>query len=385
MTVDWLAEARAMADTLAKWREMFHRDPEMGNEEYRTREKIEAILDELGVPHRRYLDTAVVGRLDGARPGPLIALRADMDALPLQEVTGAPFASRHPGVMHACGHDCHMAALLGAAALLKARRSALSGAALFVFQPDEEGSGGAERLVKAGALDGARAVFGCHVSPDLPEGRVGVRDGKFYAASDVFDLTVTGVSCHGAEREKGVDALAAACDMVRDLIALPDRLGGERSVVTVGALHAGTARNIVPGTAELQGIVRTLGPEAREAMRGLVRDTVARQAERHGVTADLRMRASYPGVVNDDRMTALVRAAARETLGDAAVREIERPTMTTEDFGYYMDVCPGAYWHVGAGCDRPLHAPDFLPSAGAVVTAAAVHAAVAAKAMEALA
>ena len=351
-------------------------DPELGNREYHTAARIEETLNRWGIPTRRLLDTAVVGRLDGGLPGPTAALRADMDALPLTEATGADFASRNPGVMHACGHDVHMTAALGAARLLADHRQTLRGSVLFLFQPDEEGRGGAQRMIDAGVLEGVDAVFGAHVSPDLPAGHVGVRYGKFYAASDTFKIVVNGISAHGAEREKGIDALGAAAALVGRLIDLPKRLPGERAVLSVGSFHAGTAENALADKAEFAGIIRTLGPVARSELKRLFRLAVGEVTADWGATADVTLRESYPGVVNDDGMTALVERAARSLLGDERVHVIDRPTMTTEDFGYFLMEKPGSFYHVGAGCPLPLHNTAFLPDEQAPVIAAAVHAAV---------
>jgi len=376
VTRDFLAEARRLSGEFAQLRRAFHREPELGNREFRTAEKIERYLSGCGVETRRILGTAVVGCLTGARPGRCAALRADMDALPLQEATGAPFASQVPGVMHACGHDVHLAAALGAARLLAGRRDVLRGRAVFLFQPDEEGRGGAQRMIDAGALEGVDAVFGAHVSPDLPAGHVGVRYGKFYAASDTFRVEVKGWSAHGAEREKGVDALAAAAEMVTDVLALPQAMPGDRCVVSVGTLRAGTAENIIADSAEFAGIIRTLGPTARAQMRARFESAVRAVSERHGTTVRCALRESYPGVVNDEPMTRLAEEAARAALGADRVHVIAAPTMTTEDFGCFLQARPGTYYHVGAGCDVPLHHPAFLPDDEAVVTAAAVHAVV---------
>ena len=377
MSIDWLAEAERLAPELTELRHAFHRCPEPGNREYKTAAQIEEYLRGCGAETRRVLDTAVVGRLGGSAGGGVVAIRADMDALPLQEETGAEYASETPGMMHACGHDVHMAAALGAARLLSLHRDELPGSVVFLFQPDEEGRGGARRMIAEGALEGVDAVFGCHVSPELPAGHAAVRYGAFYAASDTFSLTLTGRSAHGAEREKGVDALAAAAGLVPALLALPEETPGERSVVTVGTLNAGTAGNIVPGKAELTGILRTLGPEARARLRRRLTETVDAAAARSGVRADLRLRESYPGVVNDEAMTRLVFDAAVALLGDGNVSEIEAPTLTTEDFGYFLMERPGSFYHVGAGCALPLHSSGFLPDDRAVLSGAALHAAVA--------
>ena len=373
---DYLIEAEVIASELTGLRHSFHMDPELGNHEFHTAGRIEAALNGWGIPTRRLLDTAVMGRLDGALPGPVVALRADMDALPLTEASGADFASRNPGVMHACGHDVHMAAALGAARLLANHRETLKGSVVFLFQPDEEGQGGARRMIEAGTLEGVDAVFGAHVSPDLPVGHVGVRYGKFYAASDTFRIIVNGVSAHGAEREKGIDALGAAAALVSRLIDLPKRLPNERAVLSVGSFHAGTVMNALADRAELEGIIRTLGPVARAELKRLFRIAVDEVMSAWGATAEVNLRESYPGVVNDEAMTALAERAARSLLGDDRVHVIDRPTMTTEDFGYFLMEKPGSFYHIGAGCTLPLHNTGFLPDDQAPVTAAAVHAAV---------
>ena len=372
---DYFAEANTIAPELAALRRAFHQRPELGNHEYETAARIEAFLSSCGIPTKRLLDTAVVGTLTGGDEGRTVALRADMDALPLTETTGVDYASEVPGVMHACGHDVHLAAVLGAAKLLAAHRDTLRGSVVFLFQPDEEGTGGARRMIDAGVLDGVDAVFGCHVSPELPAGHIGVRCGKFYAASDTFRVTLTGKSAHGAEREKGVDALAAAAEMVSAVLSL--RVPNERSVVSVGTLHAGTAGNIVADRAEFTGILRTLGQESRKAMCARFRHTVEAVARKYGVGCDCALRESYPGVVNDSAMTRLVQDAASALLGAERVHVIAEPTMTTEDFGCFLLERAGSFYHVGAGCALPLHNSAFLPDDAAIVTAAALHCAVA--------
>ncbi len=219
-------------------------------------------------------------------------------------------------------------------------------------------------------------MFGCHVSPDLPEGQVGVRYGKFYAASDTFRLTFHGHSVHGAHPERGVDALAAGADAVCRLLALPRVLDGEKCVLTVGTFQAGTAENIVSDRAELRGMVRTLGPEARARMRALLTEAAEEAASARGARVDVHIHTSYPGIVNDDGMTDLVRRTAARLMGEERVTVIGEPILTTEDFGYFLMQRPGAYYHIGAGCELSLHDPAFLPSEEAAVSAAALHASV---------
>ena len=373
---DFLSEVETIKDTLFSLRRQFHREPELGNHEWKTAERIERTLHELGIQTFRPLETAVIGTLHGAHTGLTAALRADMDALPISEITGVDFASRSDGVMHACGHDTHITAALGAAMLLSSHRDNIHGNIVFIFQPDEEGDGGADRIVKRGVLSDVSCIFGAHISPDLPVGHIGVRHGKFYAASDTFRAVVHGRSCHGAEREKGIDPILASAEMIRSILALPSMNAHEKSVVSVGTFHAGTAGNIIPEQAEFSGILRTLGNENRSVMREALRDTIQSISLKHGTSTDLTLRSSYPGVVNHDSMTDLVYATACRTIGADKVHIIDAPTMTTEDFGYYLMERPGCFYHFGAGCPLPLHNSGFLPDENAVLAAAAVHASV---------
>ncbi|MBR1497959.1 MAG: amidohydrolase [Oscillospiraceae bacterium] len=376
MKADFLAEAEAAANEISALREAIHRRPELGNRERETAALVENTLRGYGIETYRPLDTAVVGVLRGGRPGAAVALRAELDALPVAEATGAAFASACPGVMHACGHDVHMAAALGAARLLSRRRAELAGTVRFFFQPDEEGRGGARRMIDAGCMGDTEAVFGCHVDPALPLGVVGIRYGKFYAASDCFSVTLRGRGAHGAQRDKGIDALAAAAELVTALLRLPEALRLERAVLTVGTLRAGTAENIIPGLAELSGMFRTLGTDNRETLREALRQTVEAVSAAHGTQAELELRPSYSGVVNTEAETALAQRAAEALLGPERVVLLREPLMTTEDFGCFVDAAAGSFYHIGAGCASPLHAPDFLPAPRAAVLAAALHAAV---------
>ena len=373
---DFLSEAASLQSFLQTVRQTLHRAPELGNQEFRTSAYLRSILEPLGLIVENPFGTALCATLHGTRPGRIVALRGDMDALAVTEATGAEFSSQTPGVMHACGHDIHMTAAVGAAILLAAHRETLCGSVRFLFQPDEEGYGGAQRFVDAGCLHGVDAVFGTHVSPELPLGSVGIRYGKFYAASDTFSITIRGKSAHGAEPEKGIDALQAAAQLAVRLVSLRGALNGERCAVTVGTLQAGTAINVVADNAQLTGILRTLGSDSRACMRTLITDTAAEIAVQTGTQIDVQLHASYPGVVNDDSASRLVQDTAVQLLGEPYVAVLQQPTLMTEDFGYYLSAAPGCFYHVGAGCSAPLHSPQFLPDIRAAVTAAALHAAV---------
>jgi len=371
---NFLTEARTLGPELAALRAAFHREPETGLQEFRTAGKLESFFAALGIPTRRLGGTAVLAELAGALPGPTAAFRADMDALPVAEQTGTACASEIPGVMHACGHDFHMTAALGAAKLLAAHRSTLPGSVRFLFEPDEEGSGGAAAMVKAGAMDGVSAVFGAHVSPELPAGTAGIRFGKFYAASNPFSLRLTGRAAHAAEPEKGIDAVYAAARAACALKELQKPLSEQfgRAVVTVGSLHAGTACNILAGEAELSGILRTLGPDERREGLRLLRETAEKVARETGVLAELSVTDGYAGVVNDDRAAELAFFAAQTVLGPERVQILPKPTMMTEDFGCFLDKAPGCFYHMGVGGAEPLHSPRFYPPDALLSGAAAL-------------
>ena len=373
-----LRRAHAMENELFEVRRRIHACPELGNQEYKTAGLVEDYLRGCGIETSRPLPTAVVGVLRGGLPGTAAALRADMDALPIREATGVPYASRCPGVMHACGHDFHTTAALGAAKLLSQMRESLPGTVKFFFQPDEEGRGGAARMMEAGCMDAPEvtAVFGAHVDPNLPAGTIGVREGKFYAAADVFDVVIHGKSAHGAQPELGIDALYAAADTVCALHQLTARFPDERTVLAIGTFSSGAARNIIADRAEFAGILRTLGPDARAAMKEALLRTIEETAARHGARAETAIRTSYPGVVNHAGAAALVRRTAAALLGDGRLADIQQPTMTTEDFGCFGARAPIAFYHIGVGGDYSLHTPGFLPPESLLPDAAALHAAV---------
>lgn len=378
--IDFLAEASAIESALIALRREIHRHPELGRHEKMTAQLVEREFAKLDIPFRRAADTGVVGELTGALPGPTVALRADMDALPIQELSGLSCASEIPGVMHACGHDLHTAALLGAARLLAAHRDELRGTVRFLFQPDEEGDGGAKRMIDDGCIDGVSAVFGAHVMPELPCGTVGVRFGKAYAASNPFDITLRGQSSHGAEPHLGADTIVAAGALVGAIQTLVSRELSplDSAVISIGSLHAGTARNIIADEAKLSGIIRCFGPEMRKHLTDRLTAMTHAVAAAHGVEAEVAIQWGYSGIINDDAMTARVQSSAASALGSDCVVVEPSPSLTTEDFGEFLFCAPGTFWHIGVGRpgqeNAPLHNPRFNPDEGALKTAAALHA-----------
>ena len=309
---DWLAEAKTIENELIELRRTIHRHPEGGNEEFVTVELLMKELEKCGVETKRLPGTAAIGILRGKYPGPTVALRTDMDALPMQEDTGLPFASEVKGYMHACGHDVHMSALTGAAKLLSAHRDEMHGNVVFLLQPAEENAGGAEKMIEAGALEGVDAVFGAHVNPDLKAGTIGIRYGHFYAVSTRYNVTVHGKGCHGAEPENGIDPLYAACLMCSRLKGLTGVHNGLRDVVSVGMLRAGKARNIIPDEAYFMGILRTKGFTNRDMMTQKIIDTIMQVEEETGVRVrvDRRFRAENRYNIRPDTQKLVVIFAA---------------------------------------------------------------------------
>lgn len=371
--MDYLSEAKALQTKLEKIREDLHRHPELGNQEKWTSAFIEKILLDLGFEVKRMLGTALVATLHCGKGDRRVALRADMDALPVTESTGCSYSSQNPGVMHACGHDIHMTSALGAAMLLAKNMANLKGDVVLLFQPDEEGLGGAARMIAEGALDGVTAVFGGHVSPDIPLGTVGIKYRKFYAASNVYKVVFKGKSCHGATPEKGTDSLLSAAEVVTKIKTIHPS-SGDKAVVSTGIFNSGTACNIIPGEAVIEGVIRTLGPDDRDEMENKFKAVIAEVCKKYGTTAEINLRRSHGGVVNTDAETELMERSAREVLGDRFVIVLDEPTMVTEDFGCFVDATSGCFCHIGAGCSLPLHSPLFFPGIEAAVTASAVYA-----------
>jgi amidohydrolase len=346
------------------WRRHLHANPELSFEEVETSQYVEEALRSFdGLEIARPAPTAVVATLRGARPGRVLALRADMDALPIQEESGLEFASTRPGVMHACGHDGHTAMLLGAARALTARRDELAGEVRFVFQHAEEKlPGGARQLVEAGVMDGVDLVVGAHLASMKEVGKVGCPVGPMAAAADTFSAEVRGRGGHAAAPHRTVDPIAVASQVVTNLQQLVSRGVDpiESAVVSVTRFHAGTADNIIPEVVELGGTVRTFDAEVRAGVREGLERVFRGVTEAHGATYTLAYEDGYAAVINDGEAAETVLAAARIELGDDAIMEAE-PIMGGEDFSAYLAEAPGAFFWVGAGREGaiPHHHPQF--------------------------
>ncbi|MGX1135397.1 amidohydrolase [Streptomyces glaucescens] len=387
-----LDDARALLPELVAVRRRLHRAPEVGLSLPRTQRTVLDALGGLGltVTTGDRL-TSVTAVLEGARPGPTVLLRGDMDALPQHEDTGLEFASEVPGAMHACGHDLHTAMLVGAARLLAARRAELAGRVLFMFQPAEETDGGARYMIEEGLLEtpdgaGIVAAFALHVTTRFESGTVRLRPGPTFAASDQIHLTVRGRSGHASAPHTALDPIPVACEIVQALQTLATRSVHvfDPAVITIASVHAGTTTNIIPETAELHGTFRTLTPETRRRVREGVERVARHVAAAHGAAVDVDLIEGYPPVVNDPEVAGTVRDTAAALLGADLVGELPEPFMGAEDFAYVLRRVPGVMAFLGARLpgtsaeEAPdCHSNRVVFDEPALASGAALHAAVA--------
>ena len=337
-------------------RREFHQHPELSLREFRTAGRIEEELDRFEIPHVRVGETGVLGTLRGSGKGDgVVVLRADIDALPIQETSGADYSSMTPGVMHACGHDAHTACLLGAAKLLAEHREAFGGEVRLVFQPAEEVGRGAKPFIEAGALDGADRVFGLHVASDLPAGTVGLKPGLNNAAVDHFKVSIQGKSAHVSTPHLGVDALYIASQTVVALQALVTRCTSpvEPIIIGVGKLDSGTTYNALAESAVLEGTTRTVSQESRERIRELVSRTVQNIADTYGGSAEIEWTDFAAPLVNDRQVCGEAAAVAEQLLGSRVITDREL-SLSGDNFAEYLLHVPGAYAYLGtANPDLP--------------------------------
>src|SRR5499433_889800 len=382
-----LDEAGSVAAEAIEIRRRIHRHPEIGLTLPRTQATVLEALDGLGLDVRTgQRTTSVVARLDGAKPGPTVLLRADMDALPMPEDTGLPFASEVDGAMHACGHDAHTAMLAGAARLLSRRRESLAGSVLFMFQPGEEGYHGARVMIEEGLLSGPDApgaAFALHVTHRMTAGSISTRPGAAMASGDTLQIVVRGKGGHASAPHDCLDPIPIACEIVQAFQTLVTRRVHvfDPAVVTVAKIEAGTARNVIPDTASLLGTIRTVSESTRERVLEGVRQVAEGIASAHGAQADVQLIRGYPVTVNDAGFAGFVLDTARELLGPQAVHEASHPIMASEDFSYVLQRVPGTIANLSTRPDTdqafPNHSPRMLVNESALANGIAMHAAVA--------
>lgn len=372
-------------DDIIELRRYFHKHPEVSGKEFETSEYLCRYLDDLGIEYRRvqgprpegfteerdeFIGTGIIATIRGEAPGAYdksgnparrVALRTDIDALPIRERTEAPFASVNEGVMHACGHDCHMAMMLGAARMLNDMRKHLRGEVRIIFQPAEEISIGARDMIAAGALEGVDALYGAHIWSEVDAGSISCEPGPRMAFTDWFRIDIDGVSAHGSMPHKGVDAIVIAAEIIDSLQVLVSRRTSpfEPVVITVGEIHGGTARNIMAGSAYLTGTIRTWHKGVRERIKDRMERVAGKTAHAFGAEITFEFEEGNPGVVNDPECAELARKSVVDVLGDSAVTQYEG-TLAGEDFAEYQSLVPSVFVFVGTnnpavGADHPQH------------------------------
>lgn len=354
----------ALFDRIVAIRREIHRRPELAWSESDTAKRVSARLDELGIAWRSAGGTGVMAELPGSSAGPAVALRADMDALPIEERTGLPFASENEGVMHACGHDGHTAMLLGAAELLAGE--SLAAPVRLLFQPAEEVGMGAVALIESGALEGVGIVFGGHLDTWLPAGTMAVTEGVVNASADGFRIRVMGREGHAARPHQAIDAIVAASHVIVALQSIVAREidPAQPAVVTVGRLESGRAQNVIAGRAVLEGTIRAHDAGVRAALHRAVARVAEATSAAHGATATFELLAGgTPPIRNEGPALRLAREAAVRIVGSEGVREIAKPNLGGEDFACYMERVPGCFVRYGAahpdGDERAAHSSRF--------------------------
>jgi len=359
---------KIVSDELFDWmrsiRQRIHQSPELAYQEKKTSKLVSGTLKELGIKHKtRIARTGIVARLTVDKNAPTVALRADMDALPITEETGLPFSSQVPGVMHACGHDGHIAILLGTAALLK--ESPPDGNVVFIFQPAEEGEGGAKPMIDEGALDGVDMIFGGHIERHHHVGTIGIKTGVHTAFTDAFEIRVTGKGGHAARPHETIDAVLIASQLVMDIQTIVSRNIDplHPAVISIGYLKSGTVYNAIAEKATLRGTIRTTD----ESIRDLIFDTINKMASAMSTLHDAKIvftvRSGYPPVINEERACDFARSAAEDLVGQENTISILLPSLGGEDFAYYLQKVPGCFVRFGGAIEGheniPSHSPRF--------------------------
>ncbi|HHV38943.1 MAG TPA: amidohydrolase [Tepidimicrobium sp.] len=346
----------------------FHRYPELGFEEYRTQGKIMEYLGMMGIEYDIMATTGVVGIIKGQSDGKTVALRADMDALPMTDKKKLSYSSSIEGKMHSCGHDAHMAILLGAARILNDLKNRINGNIKLIFQPAEETLGGAKPMIEEGVLESpyVDGIFGLHMDNGLEKGQIGIRYGQMKAASDTIDIVIYGKNSHGAYPQDGIDAIAIANQVMMALQTIVSRNVDPRSsaVLTIGTIRGGHARNVVSEKVKMEGIVRTLNDETRELVFSNIENIVEKLPQSMGGEGKFIRMEGYPALINHEGMVDIVKENGLELLGNENVHELPHPSFGVEDFSYFTQVRPSAFFHLGSGNrERGIvqggHTPDF--------------------------
>lgn len=362
-------EIQTLQSQLVEWRRGFHQRPELGFQEKLTSEFVTAKLQAWGIPHQTGIaQTGIVAMIEGGKPGKVLGIRADMDALPIQEENQVSYCSQHDGIMHACGHDGHTAIALGTAYYLWQHRQEITGTVKIIFQPAEESPGGAKPMIEEGVLKNpdVEAIIGLHLWNNLPLGTLGVKDGALMAAVELFKCQIQGRGGHGAMPDQTIDAVVVSAQIVNALQTIVARNVDptNSAVVTVGELKAGSAMNVIADTAYLSGTVRYFNSSLEKYIGQRVEDIIAGICQSHGASYDLNYWRMYPPVINDSRVTELVRSVANTVVETPTGVVPECQTMGSEDMAFFLEQVPGCYFFLGSanpdlGLNYPHHHPRF--------------------------
>ncbi len=365
-------------DYMVEMRRYFHENPEPSTEEYNTSAKIKEELDKMGISYVSAAGTGVIGTIQGGKPGKTVALRADMDALQVKECTGLPFASKKEGLMHACGHDGHIASLLGAAKILNEIKDEIQGTVKLFFQPAEETAWGAKKMIEEGALEGVDGVFGIHIWADIELGKISVEAGPRMASTDLFRIKVTGKGGHGSLPHQGVDAVVAGSAIVMNLQSIVSREISplETAVVSVGQIKSGSRFNVIAPEAFMDGTTRAFSAEVRGKFHGMIDRIAKNTAAAYRAEAVTEYEYLVPVTINDERCSKIAEEAVRETFGEEALTTFPKIT-GSEDFSYFSNEREGVLCFVGTGTENyyPHHHPKFSVDERALPITASMYAA----------
>jgi amidohydrolase len=362
-------DIQALQPQLVEWRRRLHQRPELGFREHLTAQLVAQKLQEWGIEHKIGIaKTGIVATIESKRPGPVLAIRADMDALPIQEANDVPYRSQHDGIMHACGHDGHTAIALGTAYYLSQHREDFAGTVKIIFQPAEEGPGGAKPMIEEGVLQNpdVDAIIGLHLWNNLPLATVGVRSGALMAAVECFSCTILGKGGHGAIPHQTIDSIVVSAQIINALQTIVARNIDplESAVVTVGELQAGSANNVIADTARMRGTVRYFNPKLEGYFSKRIEQIIAGVCQSHGASYELNYESLYPPVINDISMAELVRSVASDVVETPAGIVPECQTMGGEDMSFFLQKVPGCYFFLGSANPAkdlayPHHHPRF--------------------------
>lgn len=359
MKTEIFKRAQELQASSIEMRRHLHRNPELSYQEHQTTEYIISQLSELGLEIHRPLETGCVAVLKGMSAKRVIALRADIDALPIQEEGTAKqnFLSQKPGIAHCCGHDAHTAGLLTAARIVAEQKSELEGSIVFIFQPGEEKlPGGGKLLSRTGILDqfGVQKIFGLHTSPDVAVGKIGVKDGNFMARPDEFEITVKGMGGHAAKPHLSVDPIVISSQIIMAIQSIISRNVNplQPAVITIGHINAGHTYNVIPEKAFMKGTIRSFDKTLSRQLAARIRETAEGIASSAGGSAEVQINEGYPAVINPPELNDIVRKTAKDIFGTDVLFELQEPVMAGEDFAFYQENYPGAFFFLGTGSNE---------------------------------